>query len=63
MQSKQSFTQPHSFITQRSQLYTDPAMLWNLSQPYMKSLIKTEAQVFDLPSRQTFGSASVAVSR
>ncbi len=48
----------NSFITQRSQLYTDPSLLWNLSTPYMKSMIKTEAQSFALPVAFTAASAA-----
>ena len=50
----------NSFITQRCQLYTDPALLWPLSQPYMKSLVKTEVQQFLLPGGQSLSQASFA---
>ncbi len=40
----------NAFITQRAQLYTDPAMFKPISQMYTKPLIKTEKQVFSLPT-------------
>eukprot|EP00663_Eupelagonemidae_sp_cell21sb_P007297 gene7297-2965_t len=49
----------NAFITQRSQLYTDPSLLWDLSKPYMKTMIKTEYQAFTLPA--AFDAASAAI--
>ena len=40
----------NAFITQRAQLYTDPAMFKPITQLYTKPLIKTEKAVFTLPA-------------
>jgi len=39
----------NSWITQRAQLYTDPAMFKPITSMYTKPLIKTEKQTFKLP--------------
>ena len=53
----------NAFITQRSQLYTDPSILWNLSTPWMKPMIKTEVQAFPLgPNPPQFFNAASAVT-
>ena len=53
-----SLTVANSFITAKSQLYTDPSLLWNLSLPYHKVLLKVEAQQFQLPAAMSAAGAA-----